>query len=180
MNDVLPLDASTMPRGFPGRAWMLRWPLYHWLRHKFVHSWRATGDDAEAREIRRFVQLNQGAIEMRPSSSELARRYWDDALDCLARLARDCHVRGVPVVLVVFPSLPQMNRPDPLPEAQAELAALAEREGFILVDLLPRYAEAGEAALLPSDKSHPSPLGHTLAARELMAALEAAGVLPGR
>jgi lysophospholipase L1-like esterase len=84
----------------------------------------------------------------------------------------------VPVALIVFPSLPQMNAPDPLPEPQSVLAGVAAEHGFILVDLLRRYAAIGEPALLESDKAHPSQLGHRVAAEELSRALAAAGALP--
>jgi hypothetical protein len=179
MNDVLPLTADAMPRAFPGRAWMLRWPLYHWLRHHVVNKWRLTGDDPEARRLRAEIAKHQGKIETAPSSSDLARRSWDEAGACLTSIAREAAGRGVPAALVIFPSLPQMKRPVPLPEPQAVLTELAGREGYLLVDLLPRYAAAGEPALLPSDKAHPSPLGHAIAAEELAAALAAAGVVPG-
>jgi lysophospholipase L1-like esterase len=179
MNDVLPLTVDSMPRAFPGRAWMLRWPLYHWLRHHVVNKWRLTGDDPEARRLRNEINKHQGKIETSPSSSDLARRSWDAAGACLSDLAGAARQRGVPVALIVFPSLPQMLRPQPLPEPQAVLTALAEREGCLLVDLLPRYAAAGEPALLASDKAHPSKLGHAIAAEELAAALIDAGLVPG-
>jgi lysophospholipase L1-like esterase len=179
MNDVLPLTGESMPRSFPGRSWMLRWPLYHWARHHVVNKWRLTGNDPEANRLRTEILRHQGRIETAPSSSDLARRSWDEATGCLARIAREAGARGVPAALLVFPSLPQMLRPRPQPEPQAVLAELAVREGFLHVDLLPRYAAAGEPALLASDKAHPSRLGHAIAAEELAAALIGAGVVPG-
>ncbi|MHC5212643.1 MAG: SGNH/GDSL hydrolase family protein [Planctomycetota bacterium] len=179
MNDVLPLTTESMPRSFPGRSWMLRWPLYHWMRYHVVNKWRLTGDDPEARRLRTEILKHQGKIETAPSSSDLARRSWEQAGDCLAAVARDARERNVPAVLIVFPSLPQMKRPRPLPEPQAVLTELADREEYLLVDLLPRYASAGEPALLESDKAHPSKLGHAIAAEELAAALIGAGYVPG-
>jgi hypothetical protein len=179
MNDVLPLTVESMPRAFPGRTWMLRWPLYHWMRYHVVHKWRLAGDDPEARRLRAEIAKHQGMIVAAPSSSDLARKSWDAAGACLAGIARAARERSVPAALVVFPSLPQMKRPQPLPEPQSVLRALADREGFLLVDLLPRYAAAGEPALLASDKAHPSKLGHAIAAEELAAALIGAGVVPG-
>ncbi len=93
-------------------------------------------------------------------------------------MAAVCRERGIPLVLIVFPTLPQMNQPVPLPEPQALLRKLAAREGLILVDLLEPYAEAGPSALMESDKSHPSELGNAIAASELLRALDAAGVGP--
>lgn len=178
MNDVLPLVADASSQNFPGRSWMLRFPLYHWLRTQLVQRWRLAGDDAEAQALRQLVARHQGQLETSPSENEVTRRYWDEAQACLAAVANGCHERGLPAALLVFPTLRQMQRPSPTPEPQVVLTTLARREGFVLVDLLPRYAEAGVAALLPSDKAHPSALGHAIAAEELVAALGAAGALP--
>jgi len=180
MNDVLPLVADAPSQNFPGRSWMLRFPLYHWLRTQIVQRWRLTGDDSQAQALRQLVARHQGKLETSPSENEVTRRYWDEAQACLAKVAAGCRERGLPAALIVFPSLSQMNHPSPPPEPQVVLASLAKREGFVLVDLLTRYAAAGEAALLESDKAHPSALGHSIAADELAAALAAAGALPSR
>ncbi|MGQ0552922.1 MAG: SGNH/GDSL hydrolase family protein [Planctomycetota bacterium] len=179
MNDAIP-HVTTAPREFPGRAWMLRFPLYHWMRWHVVQKWKLLGEDPEAKSVREKVERHRGIIETRPTGSLISKQYWDEAMACLAELARECKARGVPVALIVYPTLPQMKAPQPLPEAQELLRATAAAEGMILVDLLLPFAAAGEAALLESDKSHPSPLGHEIAARELEAALARAGVLPPR
>lgn len=93
-------------------------------------------------------------------------------------MAESCRAREVPAVLIVFPTLPQMLEPSPLPEPQQLLAETARGAGFLFVDLLERYAAHGEKALLKSDKAHPSRLGHRIAAEELSRALDRAGVLP--
>ncbi len=178
MNDVIPTTSAEMPRSFPGRTWMLRHPFYHWLRFNALNRWRLMGTDPEAERIKATIRQHRGFAEEAPSKSAVARGYWDEALGCLSEMAAVCRERGIPLVLIVFPSLPQMNRPVPLPEPQALLRELAAREGLILVDLLERYAGAGPSALLESDKSHPSELGNAIAAEELLRALDAAGVRP--
>jgi lysophospholipase L1-like esterase len=178
MNDVIPIPKSSMPRWFPGRTWMLRYPLYHYLRHNVINRWRLGGDDQEANQLKHLIRQHQGKVETSPSSNDVTKRWWNRATECLGALAMQCRERDVPVALVVFPSLPQMLKPDPLPEPQDVLTALAGERGFILVDLLDRYAAIGEPALLESDKAHPSLIGHRIAAEELARALSAEGALP--
>jgi len=182
MNDAIPPAPNSLSREFPGRAWMLRYPLYHWLRSNVVHKWRLMGDDADAQKLQELINRQRGLIETSPSASPEVREFWNQATDCLAEAARACKQRGVPMVLIVYPSLPQMLRrakdPDSRPEPQQLLGEVAAREGMILVDLLDAYAAAGAPALLEMDKSHPSALGNEITARELQAALEAAGALP--
>jgi lysophospholipase L1-like esterase len=177
MNDVIPADDASMPRNFPGRSWMLRYPLYHWLRHNMINRWRVSGDDPEARRLREARKRHLGLLKTSPSSKGM-KAFWDDALACLAGLGEACRAREVPALLIVFPTLPQMLEPMPLPEPQQLLSGAARQGGFLYVDLLPRYAELGEGALLKSDKAHPSRLGHRIAAEELTRALDRAGVLP--
>jgi len=179
MNDVLPHAGMIAPRRFPGRSWMLRWPLYQWLRQEFRNRRLADEEDPRAQELRRIMNQQRGLIETSPSGSPESRRMWDDALACLAKLRRRCTELGVPSALVVFPSLPQMQRAlrGQRPEPQVVLADLSERVGFTHVDLLSAWAAAGEAALLESDKSHPSALGHRLTAEGIVAALDRDGLL---
>jgi lysophospholipase L1-like esterase len=178
MNDVIPTTSADLPRRFPGRSWMLRLPIYHWLRINALNRWRLMGNDPEAARLKALINQHRGFAEQAPSKSAVARGYWDEALGCLSEMAAVCRERGIPLVLIVFPTLPQMNQPDPLPEPQVLLRKLAAREGLILVDLLEPYAAAGPSALFESDKSHPSELGNAIAAEELLRALDAAGVLP--
>lgn len=56
MNDVIPHDPASMPRDFPGRSWMLRYPLYHWLRHNLINRWRISGDNPEAQRLRQMIK----------------------------------------------------------------------------------------------------------------------------
>ena len=177
MNDVLPVARTVSPRSFPGRRWMLRWPLYQWMRHVYLHEWRLAGESAEAVHLQQVIDEQRGLLEFAPTASPEMTAFWRDAVACLRSLHVECLVDGVPVVLMVFPTLPQMQHPDPRPGPQVVLASLAREEQMPLVDLLDRYARAGEAALQTVDHSHPSALGHQIAADELLAALDRAGLL---
>jgi len=178
MNDAIPMVVKH-PKEFPGRTWMLRYPLYQWLRHSYLHNWRLAGDDVEANKLDRLIRQHRGHIETKPSKSKASQKFWDSTLACLGDLASAATVREIPIVLTVFPTWPQMKRPVPLPEPQVLLKAMAAEKGYRLVDLLARYAEVGLPALLKSDKAHPSLLGNKIAAEELLTSLDASGWLPG-
>lgn len=174
MNDVIPVPPESVPRRVPGRQLLLRWPLFQWLV-KRGHERRAHQRDRSDDE--RWIREYQGQVELYPSSSERARALWDDALNCLRELTRSAHAAGAAVVLIVFPSIVQMNHPRPEPEPQALLRTLAEEEGLIFVDLLPTYSQLGKEALL-DDLSHPSVRGNEIAAVAIARALLEAGLVP--
>ncbi|MFT7465503.1 MAG: lysophospholipase L1-like esterase [Pseudohongiellaceae bacterium] len=178
MNDAIPMVVKH-PKQFPGRTWMLRYPLYQWLRHNYLYNWRLAGDDVEAEKLDKLIRQHRGHIETKPSKSKASQQFWDGTLACLGDLAEAAHVRDVPVMLTVFPTWPQMKKPVPQPEPQALLAAMAAEKGYRLVDLLDRYAAVGLDTLLKSDKAHPSVLGNKIAAAELLSSLESSGWLPG-
>jgi hypothetical protein len=88
--------------------------------------------------------------------------------------------RGLPFIVVVFPTAFQLNSSGHPDVAQRTLAGMAEADGITLIDLLPVYAEACTAAgadacegyenaLFTDVWMHPNPAGHRLAAEQLLA-----------
>jgi lysophospholipase L1-like esterase len=175
MNDVLPIEPESVPSPAPGRQELLRVPLFEWIIKASLGS---AARKREKTEDERWVAEYQGQVELYPSSSPRAQALWDDALACLRELARITREKGVPLVLIVFPSIVQMEAPLPEPEPQALLRALAAEEGLLFVDLLPAFAELGRQALI-ADVSHPSVLGNEAAAQALARAMLEAGIVPG-
>lgn len=180
MNDVIPILEEDLPRRFPGRQWLLRYPLYQWLRSLLLQArLRREGDRPEPSALKQKIRRMQGRIETNPSSSALAAKLWDEALGCLRTLHEECATRNLPVVLIVFPTWSQMRHPSPEPEAQRTLREFARETGMLHVDLLEPFARAGLDALLARDRAHPSGLGNEIAAREIDRILQAAGIPPG-
>lgn len=175
MNDVLPIAPGSVPSPVPGRQELLRVPLFEWIIKSSLGS---AERKREKSEDERWVAEYQGQVELYPSSSPRAKALWDDALGCLRELARITRENDIRLVLIVFPSIVQMNEPVPEPEPQALLRALAAEEGMIFVDLLPAFAEIGRPALI-GDVSHPSVQGNEAAAQEILRTLLAAGIAPG-
>ncbi len=87
---------------------------------------------------------------------------------------------GARFALVAFPYPQQLDGDDPHP-VQERLLAMGERQGWPTLDPLPAFRRAArerpdEALFL--DWWHPTPLGHRLAAGEVVSELACAGLLP--
>ncbi len=102
---------------------------------------------------------------------------WATALSQLDRFADTCRRAGVPMVLVCFPIIDQMNAPDAPARPQKRLAAFAAEHDVPYLDLLPAYRAAvgtGREASgrLFKDPTHPTVEGHRIAGEALAAFLE--------
>jgi lysophospholipase L1-like esterase len=114
---------------------------------------------------------------------------WDNMVAAYRRLARLAADRGIPhaVVFSWNDYGPRLDGrvDDVLPPHVRELAALLEREGFLVIDPqerivrhLRRRGISHEGLWLESDDKHPSALRHRLLAEEIVARLDGAGLLP--
>lgn len=94
---------------------------------------------------------------------------WKSVQAAFARIAARAAERKIRVVLAIFPMFgPTPWKEYPYREQHAQVAAEGARNGFIVLDLLPRFEQEDPATLLISpDDSHPNAAGHAIAAEEL-------------
>lgn len=99
---------------------------------------------------------------------------WESVQTAFARLAELARAHGFRVVVVVFPTFSF----DPWSAYQfraehAKVVREAERNGFLALDLLPRFeSEEPRSVTIEADDPHPTALGHAIAAAEILKFLE--------
>jgi lysophospholipase L1-like esterase len=109
---------------------------------------------------------------------------WQGVEDGLTRIARYASERQIAAVLVLFPLLYTGDEPPEEHErAQrmyAQVREAAERHDLAFVDLRPAFGKhaAAELRLVEGDPIHPNARGHRVAAEAILAALDAARILP--
>ncbi|HUR27058.1 MAG TPA: GDSL-type esterase/lipase family protein [Planctomycetota bacterium] len=94
---------------------------------------------------------------------------WKSVQSAFARIASRAQERKIPVVLAIFPMFgPAAWKDYPYREQHAQVAAEGARNGFVVLDLLPRFEqEEPQSLLIALDDSHPNAKGHAIAAEEL-------------
>lgn len=100
------------------------------------------------------------------------RKTWRRLSRSLYGFARDAKEDGIPVVLVIFPLMLDLDHYQ-YRDMHAQVARDARRYGFVVLDLLDTYREQGawKMQLMRSDIWHPGPGGHTVIAETLYAFL---------
>jgi lysophospholipase L1-like esterase len=94
----------------------------------------------------------------------------------IGSLARES---GIPVVLMIFPNLWELNEGYPFAPAHAKVAAAAERAGIPVLDLIDAFrGEDGVSLWVHPSNQHPNEEAHDIAGRALYEFLGAQGVLP--
>lgn len=114
-----------------------------------------------------------------PPDPELARGYEelisgdDTVADAMSELAALGERHGFAVAVAVFPRLVNDFRRYRFAEEHRYVESIAERHGFVFVDLLPAFAACRQATgdSLKLDHFHPSAEGHRCAAEAVAAAL---------
>lgn len=138
-------------------------------------------------------------LAVRPPTERQARA-WASSLKILSQMIDAAGDLRVPVVFVVFPLAVQMNKQtldlfrrslnlklddsalNGIPQQRLEEYARAHK--VPLIDLLPSFRKSDSLALFLNNRSishdwaHPSPAGHDLAAREILAVLQQIELLP--
>jgi lysophospholipase L1-like esterase len=109
-----------------------------------------------------FVRLRWLALEQRLRRTTLTERSF-------AELAEWRREHGIPILVIVFPLLDRAGGEYRHADAHARVRALAERSGFLVLDLLEAFAAAGTLDKDDGDVIHPTAEGHRAAARELAA-----------
>ncbi len=103
-------------------------------------------------------------------------------LSDLKRFVDQCRSSDVPLVLVCFPVMEQMERSDVSRNPQERLARFAESESIPYLDLLPAFRAAfgaGADSVKASfvDSTHPTVAGHRVAGEATASFLEESGML---
>ena len=122
-----------------------------------------------------------------PPDPELARGYEellageDTVAEAMADLAALAEEHGFRVAVAVFPRLVNDFRRYRFAAEHRHVAGIAERHGFLPIDLLPAFAACRQATgdSLKLDHFHPSAEGHRCAAEAVGEALVAGLELPG-
>lgn len=119
---------------------------------------------AEGRKVRELGGGNYFRYLHAPSEPA-----WKSVEAAFARIAGRSREKHIRVVLAIFP----MFSPDPWTDypfvaQHAQVAKEGERNGFLVLDLLPRFEREDPASLLiDRDDSHPNAGGHQIAASEM-------------
>ena len=149
-------------------------------------------DQAAAQELKPFYDQNRPLVEHNSGHPE-ARRYVERNLNDLGALLDDVVADGALPVLVIFPSVGQV---DALKAARAEktadelaadraiiariqedLTASCAARGVAVVDLLDPFMDSDVRPYGEIDQSHPSAHGYVITAERVLGALEAQGAL---
>jgi len=96
--------------------------------------------------------------------------HWPTLLKAYDKAQALCEPRGVPVIIVIFPTLGNRKlwSEYPFADIHAQVIAAATERGFVPVDILPVYTNSGyDVPTIAADAEHPNSLGLDLAAAEL-------------
>jgi len=100
------------------------------------------------------------------------------SLQEIGRLARET---GIPVVLMIFPNMWQLDESYPFASAHAKVASAAERAGLPVLDLIDAFrGEDGVSLWVHPGNQHPNERAHAIAGRALHDFLRERGLLPDR
>ena len=182
LNDLfLPFD--------PEQAWDYR-VVGDYLRPGPPLSWSGIG-----RAIwtwRRLPRKDNGLIEegvrverfgvsecLKAQETPRVLKAWSDMYRVLDRFDETCRRAGATMVLVCFPVQLQLTDPGASIHPQAHLADWARRHDVPFLDVLPffRRPSGGASGQIMFDLTHPTALGHRVAAQALADLLDRAGVL---
>jgi lysophospholipase L1-like esterase len=93
---------------------------------------------------------------------------WMRARQGLEKAHEAAQKRGVPLVLVIFPLLFELDQDYPFAEIHARVASAGRELGYHVLDLLPSFlGQDGPALWVHPTNQHPNEHGHELAARAL-------------
>ena len=106
-------------------------------------------------------------------------RKWQSVVRSFCEIGSEAEGRQIPVVLLIFPYV--LDRPwseHPYGDIHQQVAEAAQRCGLNSIDLLAKFSEYAPADLMVSSiDSHPSVLGHALAADSILTWLKERPIL---
>ncbi len=111
-----------------------------------------------------------------PEPPEHVQRALTYALEDIDRIRATAEKKRKPLLFVIFPIFAQLDDPSDPGRPQQKLCSFAESKGMHYLDLLPVYrraiAEGATPQELLRDETHPSRLGHRVAARAIVEYIE--------
>ena len=134
----------------------------HWWQHSSLLRYLV--QRSEGRKVRELGGGNYFRYLHAPSEPS-----WKSVEAAFARIAARAKEKNFRVVLAIFP----MFSPDPWSDypfrvQHAQVAKEGERNGFLVLDLLPRFElEKPADLLIVPDDMHPNAAGHRIAAQEM-------------
>lgn len=158
-------------------------PLFSWLRDN-TYSWPLLSTLGQYVKAGRVTP--EAIPELNPPSE--ARRYYplredheiyDRVWGYIEEMAAASEERGIPFLVIIFPTAFQVNSAAHPPVPQQVLGARAAEAGIAWLDLLPAFQQGCDApgsggcegydnALFSDVWMHPNAAGHRLAAEEIM------------
>ncbi|MBN2563139.1 MAG: SGNH/GDSL hydrolase family protein [Phycisphaerae bacterium] len=137
-----------------------------------------TDAQAAAEKIEHFA-YQQALTDSPPQHVKHA---WQDVLGQLTLFIERCREADVPMMLVCFPVRLQLERPDASADPQEALSEFAASHSVLCLTLLSAYRQEGGTGsdavrALFVDGTHPTVLGHRIAADALASFLEESGLL---
>ncbi len=143
---------------------------------------RLWANEEESRAAAEQTQHFQFEELLAPTRSDRVERAWQRTLGQIDPIVDTCREQGLPLVIVCFPIWQQVEDAGASLEPQRVFEAFARRRTLVYLDVLPaweaRLPRSPEAAArFLFDDTHPTELGHRLAAEALVDTLETQGIL---
>jgi lysophospholipase L1-like esterase len=158
-----------------GQLWMIRFK--EWIKNHFVLY------DFVRKHLKRLVNRIESArhnvkvrgAAFRPLQEAAAGRTnagWERCRESLEKFAAIASNRRIPILLIIYPSLRQLDDTYPLRASHALIAETATKYGMGVVDLLPHFKGREPAVLWVSPKDrHPNAFAHAIAAKAIYESL---------
>ena len=134
----------------------------HWWQHSSLLRYLV--QRREGRKVRELGGGNYFRYLHAPSEPS-----WKSVEAAFARIGERAREKHIRLVLAIFPMFsPDPWKDYPFREQHGQVAREGERDGFLVLDLLPRFErEEPKSLLIDLDDSHPNPGGHRIAAEEI-------------
>jgi hypothetical protein len=154
-----------------GQLWMVR--LKEWIKNHFILY------DFLRSRLKRVVNRIESArhnvkvrgVAFRPLQEAAAGNTnpgWERCRESLAKFSAIASDRRIPLLLVIYPPLRQLDDTYPLRASHALIAETGTKYGMIVVDLLPHFIGRKPALLWVTSKDHhPNVLANAIAAKAI-------------
>ncbi len=160
-------------------------PPGHWSGlHRLAIRWgkQLMVDEQEVLAAAERTQHFQFEELLAPVRSDRVDRAWQRTLSQIEPIVETCREQGLPLMIVCFPVWHQVVNSDASLEPQGVFAEVARRQGVPYLDVLPAWEAhtprgPATAPVFLFDETHPTELGHRLAAEALAKKLETCGIL---
>lgn len=105
-------------------------------------------------------------------------RLWTEVISQLQEIMNVSNQYDIPFLLLVFPTISQVESDDAPQTPQRVLKEFARENHILVVDLLPAFRNNASQQIFADDFSHPSATGHQIAAEEIYKVLLSEGIVP--